>query len=541
MAKGYLALVLHTHLPYVRHPEHEFFLEERWFYEALTESYIPLIHVFESLVNDGVNFRITMSLTPPLMSMLSDELLQERYSKHITKLIELSEKEIDRTKWEPHFHRLAHLYRDHFIRASQTFHDRYHRNLLSAFRRLQDLGVLEIITSGATHGYFPLLGVRREAVRAQVGAAVDLYTRLMGRPPLGFWLPECGYHPGDDRILDEFGLKYFFSDTHGIMYATTRPKYGVYAPVYCPSGVAAFGRDNETSKQVWSVHEGYPGDFDYREYYRDIGWDLDFDYMKPYIHPNGLRINTGLKYYRITEKTDNKQPYNPERASQKAAMHAGNFMFNREKQVEFLAKIFDRKPIIVSPYDTELFGHWWFEGPQFLNFLIRKIAYDQQTIKLITPSDYLKEYPVNQVTTPTASSWGYKGYHEVWLEGSNSWIYRHMHKAAERMTELASMFPDASGDLLRALKQAARELLLAQSSDWAFIIKTGTMVDYAVKRFKQHIHNFNGLYEDIKWNKINPAWVGELERKNNIFPDIDYKLFLPCKPAAHRQPAAFGT
>ncbi|PKM45456.1 MAG: DUF1957 domain-containing protein [Firmicutes bacterium HGW-Firmicutes-8] len=531
MPKGYLALVLHAHLPYVRHPEHEFFLEERWFFEAVTECYIPLIHVFESLVNDEVDFRITMSITPPLMSMLTDGLLQERYSKHITKLIELAEKEVERTKWNPHFHGTALMYKDLFIRASQTFHDKYHRNLLNAFKKFQDLGVLEVITCGATHGYFPLLGVKKESLRAQVGVAADLYTRLMGRRPKGIWLPECGYTSGLDNILDEFGLKYFFVDSHGLMYADTRPKYGVYAPVYCPSGVAAFGRDVETSKQVWSVNEGYPGDYDYREYYRDIGWELDYDYIKPYIHPNGLRINTGIKYYRITGRTEDKHAYDPGRGRYKAEIHAGNFMFNREKQIEFLADIFDRKPLIVSPYDAELFGHWWFEGPQFLECLIRKIAFNQDTIKLITPSEYLLKYPVNQMTVPASSSWGYKGYHEVWLEGSNDWIYPHLHKAAERMSELAAMFPHAEGDLLRALKQAARELLLAQSSDWAFIMKTGTMDEYARRRTKQHLHRFTGLYEDIKWNKINPQWLSELEDKDNIFPEIDYRHFRPAREA----------
>ena len=525
MANGYLALVLHAHLPYVRHPEHEFFLEERWLYEAITECYIPLINVFESLVDDGVDFRLTMSLTPPLMSMLTDELLQQRYSNHITSLIELSEKEVHRTRWEPHFHRVALMYRDMFINASRTFHDRYHRNLLSAFKRFQELGVLEIITCGATHGYFPLLGVKKESVRAQVGVAVDLYSRLMGRKPTGIWLPECGYTPGDDSILGEFGIKYFFTDTHGIMHSATRPKYGIYAPVYCPSGVAAFGRDTETSKQVWSIHEGYPGDVEYREYYRDIGWDLNYDYIKPYIHPNGQRINTGIKYYKITGSSHDKQVYDPDQGQHKAALHAGNFIFNREKQVKFLSGIMDRKPLIVSPYDAELFGHWWFEGPSFLNYLIRKIAFDQNTVKLITPSEYLAEYPINQMTVPGSSSWGYKGYHEVWLEENNDWIYKHLHKASERMTELVLMFPGAEGNLLQALRQAARELLLAQSSDWAFILKTGTMVDYAEKRTKQHLHNFNGLYEDIKWNKINPSWVSELESKNNIFPELNYHHF----------------
>jgi 1,4-alpha-glucan branching enzyme len=243
------------------------------------------------------------------------------------------------------------------------------------------------------------------------------------------------------------------------------------------------------------------------------------------LHQDGIRVNTGIKYYRITGTSGDKQPYNEKIAREKAAEHAGNFMFNREKQIEYLAEIIDRKPIIVSPYDAELFGHWWFEGPDWINFLIRKISCDQRTIKLITPGEYLDEYPVNQVATPSMSSWGYKGYSEVWLEGSNDWVYRHLHKAAERMGELARQYPQANGLQQRALKQAARELILAQSSDWAFIMKTGTMVSYAIKRTKDHLLRFDKLYHSIKANQIDEAWLRDIEQKDNLFPNINYRLY----------------
>ena len=155
--------------------------------------------------------------------------------------------------------------------------------------------------------------------------------------------------------------------------------------------------------------EGYPGEYNYREYYRDIGFDLDYDYIRPYISSDGVRISTGIKYYRITGESGDKEPYVPEAALEKAAQQAGNFMFNREKQIEHLGSFLGRKPIIVAPYDAELFGHWWFEGISWLNFLIRKINYDQNTIRLITPSSYLKLYPKNQVISPAPSSWGWKG------------------------------------------------------------------------------------------------------------------------------------
>ncbi len=523
MAKGYLALVLHAHLPYVRHPESENFLEERWLYEALTETYLPMIDVFDRLAWEQVPFRLTFSISPPLLTMLSDPLLQDRYVRHLEKLMELSYKEEARTYGGP-FHQAALLYKEKFQRAYEIFVTRYQRNLVQAFSRLQRLGYLEITTCAATHGFLPLMMTNKQAVRAQLETAVNLHEQQIGSKPKGIWLPECGYVPGLDEILSEYGLKFFFTDSHGVLYADHRPRFGVFAPIYTPAGVAAFGRDTESSKQVWSADEGYPGDGDYREFYRDIGYDLDYEYIKDYIHPDGIRIHTGLKYHRITGRVDlsEKQPYQPEWASHKADIHAANFMFDREKQIEYLADIMERPPLIVAPYDAELFGHWWFEGPMWLEFFIRKVA-TNNTIELITPSDYLKLHQHNQMTRPCQSTWGNAGYNEVWLNEKNHWIYRHLHMAADRMNELADLFPTAEGNLRRALNQAGRELLLAQSSDWAFIISTGTMVSYAQKRTKEHLANFVRLYDDIKYCHIDEAFVSQLEWQNNIFPDIDYR------------------
>jgi len=523
MEKGYLAIVLHAHLPFVRHPEHEYFLEENWLYEAITETYIPLLDVFEGLNRDGVDFRITLSLTPPLIAMLKDTLLQDRYLKHLNRLIELSYKEMMRTKGGG-FYPLAEMYHQRFLR-DRDIYEGYGRDIVSAFRGFQDRGKIEIITSSATHCFLPNMIINRQAVEAQIQIAVNDYKRHFGKRPEGIWLPECGYYPGIDEILKELGIRYFFLDTHGILYASPRPRYGVFAPIYCPSGVAAFGRDVESSKQVWSAIDGYPGDYNYREFYRDIGFDLDYEYIKPYIHPDGIRINTGIKYYRITGSGDHKEPYVRAWALEKAEEHAGNFMFNREKQIEYLYDFLGKRPIIVSPYDAELFGHWWFEGPEWLDYLIRKIFYDQKTIRLITPSEYLRENPVNQITTPTMSSWGWKGYSEVWLNGSNDWIYRHLHKASERMVELARAYGGATGLMRRALNQAVRELLLAQSSDWPFIMKTGTATEYARKRVKGHILNFIKLYEDIKRGRIDKDWLADLEGRDNIFKEIDYSIY----------------
>ncbi len=547
-SKGYLALVLHAHLPFVRHPEANYFLEENWLFEAVTETYIPLIRVFESLTRDDVDFRVTMSISPTLSAMFTDPLLQDRYVCHINKLIELSEKELDRTCHEPHYHGLALMYYNRFLQARDTFINRYQRNLIHAFKRFQESGCLEIIACAATHGFLPNLNINRSSVKAQIEIGVEQYRNHFGIDPKGMWLPECGFYPGLDRLLKEAGIRYFFCDSHGIMNADPQPQFGVYAPVYCPSGVAAFGRDWESSKQVWSSKEGYPGDQAYREYYRDIGFTLDFNYIKPYIHPDGIRINTGIKYWRITGNTEYKEPYQPQWAKEKAGDHAGNFMFNRQKQIEHLYPSMDRQPIIVAPYDAELFGHWWFEGPQWIDFLARKVFYDQDTVEMTTPSEYLKQYSTNQVAMPSQSSWGDKGFSEFWLDGCNDWIYPYLHEAGRLMQELArknsglikgdfKTNPSKSALRYRAINQAARELLLAEASDWPFIMKAGTMVAYAQKRLKQHLHRFYKLFHELESDCVDENWLREIEFRDNIFENtncakcyLETEKFAPPKP-----------
>ncbi len=523
MPNGYLSLVLHAHLPFVRHRDKSYFLQERWFFEALTECYIPLVKMLDRLVGDGLFFRLTLSLSPPLVHMLQDRLLSDRYMDFLDNLRELAAAEISRTENEPHFHRLAQMYRDWFEEV-EIIYEYYARDLTTAFKKFKDANRLEIITSGATHAYLPLLTEQPQAVKAQIKYAVECHREIFDETPPGFWLPECGYYPGVEEYLAEEGIKYFFVDSHGLLFARPQPRYATYAPVITPASVAAFARDMETAKQVWSADEGYPGDYDYREYYRDIGYDLDWNYIKRFI-PHRHRTHTGIKYYRITGKGDHKAPYNPEWAREKTVIHAGNFLFNRCLQARYLKSHMDRPPMVVAPYDAELFGHWWFEGPQWLEFLIRKIVCDQDELELISPADYLERYPHNQPAVPCQSSWGNEGYNAVWLEQSNDWVYRHLHRAARMMIEMANAFPHARGIKKQALNQAARELLLAQSSDWAFIMKTGTMVGYARERTDKHLERFHRLYDSLAAGKINKQWLYEIAAEDNIFPNIDYRVY----------------
>ena len=521
MTHGYLALVLHAHLPFVRHPEHERFLEENWLYEAITETYLPLVQVMDGWLRDGMETRLTLTLSPTLCSMLLDPLLQRRYLRHLELLIELSEREIHRTYWDKHYQPLAWMYHHRFQSLRQTYFS-YSQNIVGAFRKFQEQGKLEIITTAATHALLPLFANHPPSIRAQILVARDHYRQCFDRDPTGIWLPECAYTESVESVLQDAGIRWFITDTHGVLHARPRPRYGVYAPLFTPNGIAAFGRDLDSARQVWSKEEGYPGDPRYRDFYRDIGYDLDHDYVKPYMPLPSIRSFTGIKYHAITGREGEKRIYDRSVALQAAADHAQHFLDARVHQVQRLTGMMDRSPLLVAPYDAELFGHWWYEGPEFLDYLVRKTYYDQQFIRLTTPWEYLRNHPTQQVARPSPSSWGEEGYWKVWLNEANQWIYPHVDIAQVRMTELARQFPKASGVTERALKQAARELLLAQSSDWPFILRTGTTPEYANKRVKEHILRFTNIYRQLTDSEVSEEWLSQVEHMDNIFRDVDY-------------------
>ena len=518
---GYLAIVLHAHLPYVRHPEHDRFLEESWLFEAITECYLPLIQEMDGWLADGMQTRLTMSLTPTLCTMLTDPLLQDRYNRHLDGLIALAEKEIHRTHWDRPYRELAWYYHWKLCGLRETYYA-YGRNVVGAFRKFQEQGRLEIITCAATHAMLPLLSTP-ESVRAQILTAHEHYATCFGCEPRGIWLPECAYSERVESVLQEVNIRWFTMDTHGLLHADPMPRYGVFAPAYTANGIAAFARDLESAQQVWSRDEGYPGDPRYRDFYRDVGYDLDLDYVKPYLPSPEVRGMTGIKYHRITGAGQEKEIYNLESARQAADEHAGHFLDRRREQMTHLGALMDRPPLVLSPYDAELFGHWWYEGPQFLNYFVRKLYHDQDQIEMITPADYLQRHPTNQIVKPSTSTWGEEGYFKLWMNETNEWIYLHLGVAEERMTKLARRHP-TPGDLeRRALNQAARELLLAQASDWPFIMRTGTSPEYAKRRVKDHLLRFISLHEMLTTTRIDEEWLKDVEWKDNLFPDVDYR------------------
>src|SRR5256885_2204906 len=298
MPSGSIALILHAHLPFVRHPEHEHFLEEDWLFEAITETYIPLLQMMQRLMNDNVPFKLAMSLTPTLCAMLQDELLRERYVRHLDLLIDLAARERKRNRDQPELAELSEFYFDLFSTSRRFFVDEWKCDLLAAFRQLRAAGALEIIGCAATHGLLPLIHQQsRPAAQAQVLIGRDAHVGLFGTEPNGFWLPECAYAPGIDSILQEANIRWFVLDAHGLLFGNPQPQRAIYAPCYTPSGPAAFARDRDSSRQVWSAEEGYPGDPAYLELFiRKAAFDQkDFRLTTPSDYLNTHRTQQTIE------------------------------------------------------------------------------------------------------------------------------------------------------------------------------------------------------------------------------------------------------
>jgi 1,4-alpha-glucan branching enzyme len=521
---GHLALILHAHLPFVRHPEHPRFLEEDWLFEALTETYLPLLDVFEGLVRDRVPLRLTLSLSPTLLSMLTDPLLQQRYRRYLDERIAALAIEEQRATGDAALRTVVQFYHARYRALRSRYLEHDHGDVTGAFRRLADAGQLELITTAATHGYLPLLAANPESLYAQLSMAVRTHQRLLGRHPRGIWLPECAYAPGLDAILAEFGFEYFVLDSHGLLNAAPRPRDGVHRPIRTPAGPAAFGRDFESSREVWAADGGYPGDPLYRDFYRDAGFDVTAEHITR-LHHAGQPGYTGLKYHRITGATEAKEPYRPIEARERAAEHAADFLAKRRAQLRHLNTLLDHPPLVVAPYDAELFGHWWFEGPQWIDFLFRGLAADPAGIAAVTPAAWLAAAGALQGAAPPECSWGAGGFHEVWINDRNDWIYPYLHEAAARMAAAVVRFPQASGPARRALDQAARELLLAQASDWAFMLTAGSASAYATRRVKTHLHRFDRCVTMVDNDAVDEPYLDEIASRDNLFPDIDYRIF----------------
>lgn len=483
---GYVAFVLHAHLPYVRHPEYERPLEERWFHEALWESYVPLLEMLDRLARDGIRAAITISISPPLVAMLRDELLRSRFVDHLNRLLHLATS-LRQGGAVDDAARVVLKFYERRITEVRAKWDLLGGDLLEAFLEHERQGRVEILTSSATHAYLPGLLSSPASIRAQLRIGLRSFETLTGTRPRGLWLPECAYDPrlGDD--LAAAGVRYTILDAHGIELAWPRPPAGIFAPVIGPSGVAFFARDPSASRDVWSRQVGYPGDPAYREFYRDVGFDLPESALEGELGPNGTRVMTGLKLHRVTGSGPDKEPYDPEVADARARVHAQHFVEGRAAALARNASS-GKNPILVAPFDAELFGHWWFEGPRFIEHALRALDASARGggVAATTLGQYLERFPDTVVAEPSASSWGEGGFGDVWAGPEAARLWRHVHHAEERVRRAVDMRRSVDGIAGQALDQAIRELLLLEASDWGFMLRRGEVTAYADSRVRTH-------------------------------------------------------
>ncbi|MCL4459588.1 MAG: DUF1957 domain-containing protein [Chloroflexi bacterium] len=554
MKKGYFTFVLHSHLPYVRKAGRWPHGEEM-VHEALAETYIPLLNALNDLKDGGYQPKLNIGFTPILLEQIADSTVLEHFELYLLEEIEAIESDIKRFErgGQGHLHHLARFYHDWYSQILTSFQERYKRDVVGGFRRLQDSGNLNILTSAATHGYLPLLE-RDSNLYGQLKVGVLAHWRHFGRRPQGIWLPECGYRPayyrsnktsyykpGIEEFLADFDLHYFFTDSHVIAGGQLVGKVagdviGPYGrplerklavkidtrqqarerttarPYYVQAtNVAVYGRDERTGLQVWSASQGYPGDPLYREFHRKDAV-------------------SGLQYWRVTGHNvdlGEKELYDPSLANSQALNHARHFVRIVGERLLAFHEQHSQPGIIVSAYDSELFGHWWFEGVVWLKEVLRLLETNAE-IGLTTAEEYLDAYPPEEVISLPESSWGEGGQHWTWFNPQTEWMWPLIHNAEQMMEHLVSRYPQATEPLLSVLNQAGRELLLLESSDWPFLISTGQAAAYASARFQQHLARFNHLNMIAASGQMRPedrrflALVSELD---NPFPDIDYRFF----------------
>ncbi|MFK3937678.1 1,4-alpha-glucan branching protein domain-containing protein [Alkalihalobacillus sp. NPDC078783] len=520
MTKGYYSLILHAHLPYVRHEE-DHRLEQNWLFEAITESYIPLIH---SIDQAGHAHAVTLSLSPPLMEMLADPLLQKRYLSYLKNVERLLKKETRFQKQHQVPDDLLVFYKRRYS-LIRDFLKKWNGQLLKAFKDLHFRGLITCITSSATHTFLPYL-LTEEGVRLQIQEGIRCFEKHFQFRPKGFWVPECAFNDRVDKVLAEEGILYTFVDEHALTEASPRPEKGSGAPVLSKQGVALFPRHTSLSAQVWSSTDGYPGDEWYREFYRDIAYEREWSYIKPHMHPEGIRFDTGLKFSRVTGHGETKAFYSPKTADERVIAHANHFIEKVAEQTELNRAQCFPPYLMLTPFDAELFGHWWFEGPTWIESLIKQ---SHHLIEWITPELYLEAHVRDLETVDVPfTTWGRDGYGSVWINEKNSWVYPIFHKMEETLCTLIGQYneEEATDHEKRVLNQLIRDWMLATSSDWAFIMDGDTATEYAISRVREHEKRFNQLLTAFLSGTVTPADIVRYEKAYPFLMNLKGEAFL---------------
>jgi 1,4-alpha-glucan branching enzyme len=475
-----IIFVLHSHLPYIKVPDTKDSVEETWLYEAIIESYVPLIFSFERLINKGVSFKLVLSLSPTLLEMLNDEYLQKGLNRYLERLEGLAGLEEKRSH---QFGEAVQFYRKR-LKEIRDFLQK--RNLTGAFKELKERGNINLITTTATHAYLPLFSEYPWVLEEQIRGGIEVFKKYIDENISGLWLPECGYFRGLFEYLKKFHIDWTVLEGHGIAFGTPKPETGIFRPIRSPEGVLVFPRDSETCKQVWSREVGYPGNVWYRDFYKDVCYELnDSDWKR--FRPDGIRHHTGLKYWRITGR-ERKEPYLRQRAIQQVEIDARHFVDFLKKRAIMANRITD-DPVIVLAFDTELFGHWWFEGPEWLEKVFELIS-ETNELRLALPEEIIFSSLTFKEIDPLPSSWGEGGFNNTWVSRENSSYLRLIYRATELVDSLLKKYNQSTAKITSEEKMTLiRELLLLQSSDFLFMLKrSSSSSSYAEKRLREHLN-----------------------------------------------------
>lgn len=565
-SKGKFTFVLHSHLPYVlshgRWPHGMV-----WLSEAASETYVPLWRVFRKLQQQGQKAAVTIGITPVLAEQLADESFKFEFLDYLEmkQAAAINDIEDFKARGEKEMLKTAEFWLQFFRDVEADFRGPLDQNILEGFRKLQDDGVIEIITCAATHGYLPLLGTD-ESVEAQIRVGVETYRKHFKRDPKGIWLPECAYRPayhwkspvdpddegfdrnGVDYYLKKYGIRYFIVDTHLLkggkalgVYLTRfeglrqlweqaekgmkervrdeeveKSPYRIYwvdGTVGDGDPVAILTRDPKTSLQVWSGEWGYPGDGAYLDFHKK--------------HFPG-----GHRYWRVTRaKADlgEKEIYELDEIEGRLEENSSHFASLVHDLLQENTSIPDNDRMIMSPFDTELFGHWWFEGPGFLEKTLDKIN-ENPEITPVHGSELVESSTEAPVVSLPEGSWGEGGFHYIWLNQETEWTWPLIHDAEKKMRAAAREYGDHTGLVREILTQMGRELLLLESSDWQFLISTIAAKDYAELRTREHAHDFGFLHTLLEktvrgepMNEEESARYKAICERDTLFADLDPK------------------
>lgn len=465
--RGSIAFVLHAHLPWLREAEERVTLEERWFFEALWECYLPLLGTLEALAEAKPKRPLlTLSLSPTLLAMLRDPKLVERFERFAAKLDAgfLQERE-EHEDWTA-----ATL--DHGARldASRALLRRTRGDIVGAFVALAEAGIIELATTAATHAFLPSLRTA-DAARAQLRMGMRYFQTVTRRIPHVLWLPECGYDERLEPILADCGAHATVLAAHGIGLARPRPPQGTDTPILAEGPIAYFGRANDLVELVWSRDNGYPAHADYREFYAPAGEE------------------GALKPFRVTGPREDKHPYDPSLAKERVGEHARHFVDAAMRSIHSSAA---EDPVFVVAFDAELFGHWWWEGPAFLREVLTQLGGRSQATSL---GSYLERDPVLPVASPATSTWGRGGYAEVWTHPASSHAARLVHRAERRVLNVDAWVRDTPRTETQRLARlwAIRELFLLQASDYAFMLRSGEFATFAQRKLFEHASAIDAL------------------------------------------------